>query len=237
MPFSKLNCYQTSLRVPLIVRYPGIIEPGSRDANHVISTVDLAPTLLELIGLEVPGHMAGRSFEPLLAGKSQEDRDYAIGYYYRNLRQTNMFPEFTVQNKDWVYIYNPWVDGKKQVHNSDYTHSETLAAMWAAADTVPSIRERTEFHKYRIIEELYNVRQDPHEYINLAYDKEFEPLVMEMRQILVDWMEDTDHPALELMKDPYNQELIDEYMAWETKNAREEIDELETIRRERRNRE
>jgi N-sulfoglucosamine sulfohydrolase len=231
MPYSKLNCYQTSLRVPLIFRYPPQIGAGQRDALSVVSTIDLAPTLLELAGIEVPGHMVGRSFVPLLEGASQEGRDYMVGYYYRNLRQTNMFPEFTIQMKDWVYIYNPWVDGRKEVHNSDYTQSETLAAIWAAADTVPSIKLRSDFHKYRIIEELYNVRKDPHEYINLAYDPEFAPRVAAMRAILVDWMATTDHPALELMKDPYNQELIDAYMQYEKNTAREEIDELVAIRK------
>ena len=231
MPFAKLNCYQASLRVPLIMRYPPQIKPGSRDANHVVSSVDLAPTLLDMLEIEVPAHMAGRSFTPLLEGEDQENREYAIGYYYRNLRQVNMFPEFTVQMRDWVYIYNPWVDGKKEVHNSDYTHSETLAAIWAAADTVPGIKTRSEFHKYRIMEELYNVRKDPHAYRNLAYSKEYAPRVEEMRQILVDWMQETDHPAQDLMKDPYNEKLIDEYMQWEAENAREEIDEVMALKK------
>ena len=230
MPYSKLNCYHTSLRVPLIFRYPSQIKAGSRDALNVVSTLDLAPTLLDMLGMDIPDHMSGRSFTPLFRGEQQEGREYTVGYYYRNLRQVNMFPEFAVHMRDWVYIYNPWVDGKKEVHNSDYTHSETLAAMWAAADTVPSIKERSEFHKYRIREELYNIRQDPHSYQNLAYDKEFEPRVKAMRQIVLQWMEDTNHPATELMKDPYNQALIDAYMQWEKENARREIDELLEIR-------
>ena len=116
--------------------------------------------------------------------------------------------------KDWVYIYNPWVDGKKEVHNSDYTFSLTLHAIWAAADTVPSIKARSDFHKYRIREELYNIRQDPHSYNNLIGEQEYQQRVKDMRQILVNWMKETDHPALELMKDPFNQELIDGYMNW-----------------------
>jgi len=179
-----------------------------------------------MIGIEVPGYMAGKSFTPLFRGQSQEGWDHAIGYYYRNLRQVNMFPEFAVHMRDWVYIYNPWVDGIKEVHNSDYTHSESLAAIWAAADTLPSIKMRSEFHKYRIIEELYNVRQDPNSYNNLAYDEEFEQRVEDMRQILVNWMEETNHPALGLIKDPYNKELIADYMQWETENASKQIEEL-----------
>lgn len=225
-PFAKMNCYQASLRVPLIVRYPGHVEAGRRDKFNMVSAVDLAPTLLELAGLDVPKAMAGRSFAPLLHGKSQAGRDYVIGYYYRNLRQTKMYPEFTVQMRDWVYIYNPWVDGVTEVHNSDYTGSPTLLAMWEAAETIPSIKERTDFHKYRVREELYNMRQDPHAYVNVAAAPENQERLESMRAILVEWMEETDHPALELMKDPHNEKLIAEYMEWERLNAVKQIEEL-----------
>jgi N-sulfoglucosamine sulfohydrolase len=219
LPFSKMNCYQTSLRVPFIVRYPDHLAAGHRDKIHMVSAVDIAPTLIELSGLDVPKTMAGRSFVPLLKNQPQEGRDYVIGYYYRNLRQTNVFPEFAVHMRDWVYIYNPWVIEHKEVHNSDYTGSPTLLAMWEAATTSLSIKKRTEFHKYRIMEELYNVRQDPHAYINLATDPEFSDRLAFMRKLLVDWMGKTNHPALELMKDPHNEKLIKEYMAWEVENA------------------
>jgi len=226
IPFAKLNCYQTSLRVPLIVRYPGHLEAGHRDKRHMVSAVDIAPTLLELAGLEVPNTMAGRSFVPFLKQQPQDDRDYVVGYYYRNLRQTKMYPEFTIHMRDWVYIYNPWADGTTEVHNSDYTGSPSLLAMWKAAETSPSIKKRTDFHKYRIIEELYDIRRDPHSYINLANDPEFSERLASMRKLLMDWMEETDHPAAELMKDPHNTKLIAEYMTWEYKNAVKQIEEV-----------
>ncbi len=195
MPFAKLNCYQASLRVPLIVRWPGRVPAGKRDPLNMVSTLDLAPTLLDLAGMPVPGYMAGRSFVPLLKGEAQSNRDFVVGYYYNNLRQTNMFPEFTIQTRDWVYIYNPWVNGKKEVHNSDYTGSPTLLAMWKAAATVPSIRARVDFHKYRVMEELYDVRQDPYAYVNVAAAPENAARVKAMRQRLLEWMQKTQHSA------------------------------------------
>jgi N-sulfoglucosamine sulfohydrolase len=230
-PFAKLNCYQASLRVPLIVRYPRHIKAGQRDKFNMVSAVDLAPTLLELADLGVPESMSGRSFAPLLEGRPQNGRDHVIGYYYRNLRQTKMYPEFAVHMRDWVYIYNPWVDGVTEVHNSDYTGSPTLLAMWEAAETVPSIKDRADFHKYRIREELYNVRQDPHAYINVAGEAENRDRLAAMRGLLVDWMEDTDHPAAELMEDPHNEKRIAEYMEWERENAVKQIDELKRRKR------
>jgi len=231
MPYAKLNCYHTSLHVPLIIRYPKLVKTAAKDVKHIVSSIDLTPTLLEMIDIKSPPYMSGRSFLPVLKGETQKGRDYTVGYYYRNLRQTNMFPEFAVHMKDWVYIYNPWVDGKKEVHNSDYTFSLTLHAIWAAADTVPSIKARSDFHKYRILEELYNIRQDPHSYNNLIGEQEYQQRVKDMRQILVNWMKETDHPALELMKDPFNQELIDGYMNWEKENARKQIEEIDQLKK------
>jgi N-sulfoglucosamine sulfohydrolase len=234
MPFAKLNCYQASLRVPLIVRWPGRIPSGERDPFNMVSTIDLAPTLLELAGMPVPAYMAGRSFVPLLNRETQTNRDFIVGYYYNNLRQTKMYPEFTIQTRDWVYIYNPWVDGKTEVHNSDYTGSPTLLAMWKAAETVSSIRARVDFHKHRVIEELYDVRQDPYAYLNVAAAPENAPRVKAMRQHLLTWMRETRHPAARLMADPFNKALIAEYMAWEKANAVKQIEEVERLAKEHR---
>ena len=232
MPFAKLNCYQASLRVPFIVRWPGRIPVGKCDPANLVSTVDLAPTLLELAALPVPAYMAGRSFVPLLNGETQTNRDFVVGYYYNNLRQTKMYPEFTIQTRDWVYIYNPWVDGKTEVHNSDYTGSPTLLAMWKAAETVPSVRARVDFHKHRVMEELYDVRQDPYAYVNVADSPENAARVQAMRQRLLAWMQETKHPAAKLMADPFNKELIAEYMAWETANAAKQIEEVQRLAKE-----
>ena len=143
-----------------------------------------------------------------------------------------MFPEFTIQTRDWVYIYNPWVNGKKEVHNSDYTGSPTLLAMWNAAATVPSVRARVDFHKYRVMEELYDVRQDPYTYVNVAAAPENAARVKAMRQRLLAWMQDTQHPAVKLMADPFNKELIAAYMAWETANAAKQIEEVQRLGKE-----
>ena len=109
--------------------------------------------------------------------------------------------------------------------------SPTLLAMWEAARNVPAIKERPAFHKYRIREELYNVRQDPHAYINVAAQPENRDRLVAMRTLLVDWMEETDHPAAELMKDPHNARLIAEYMEWGRENAVNQVEEVKRGKR------
>jgi hypothetical protein len=170
--------------------------------------------------------MAGRSFLPIMKGQQQPDRDFIIGYYYRNLRQTNMFPTFTVQTRDRAYIYNPWSTHDKEVHNSDYTHSRTLAAMWAQAETDHAVKRRVEFHKFRVIEEYYDCVQDPYAFDNLIHDLRYQAEIKQMKQRLQAWMTQTHHPATELVKDPHNQARIDEYMQYERDNAKKQIEEL-----------
>ena len=75
----KHSCYETSMRIPLIVRVPGI--PGGRRSSRLIETIDLYPTLCELVGIEAPGHVEGRSFAPLLRDPDGPWKSAAIGRY------------------------------------------------------------------------------------------------------------------------------------------------------------
>ena len=226
MPFSKINCYRASLRVPLLFRWPGRIKRQSIEERQMVSAIDLAPTLLDMVGVSIPRHMAGRSFFPIMQGQQQENRDFIIGYYYRNLRQTNMFPTFTIQTRNRAYIYNPWSDGDKEVHNSDYTHSRTLAAMWNQAQTDHAVKRRVDFHKYRVIEEFYDYSHDPYAFENLIHDIRYQSDIQKMKEKLQAWMVETNHPATALMEDPHDQEEIDQYMQYEFENAQKQVEEL-----------
>lgn len=72
--------YEESIRVPLLVRAPGV-EAGS-SADALVANVDLAPTLLDLAGINTPTHMQGQSFAPLLAGADGPRRDHLYYNYY-----------------------------------------------------------------------------------------------------------------------------------------------------------
>ncbi len=78
--FDKRWMYEESLRTPLIVRWPGVVEPGSvRD--EFVSNLDLAETFLDIAGVEVPEDMQGRSFKSMLAG-ADAPKDWRKTFYY-----------------------------------------------------------------------------------------------------------------------------------------------------------
>lgn len=73
--------YEEGIRIPLLMRYPPLIKAG-RTIEPLVLSIDLAPTLLDLAGVAVPGHVEGRSLVPLLKGGSPPWRkSFLIEYY------------------------------------------------------------------------------------------------------------------------------------------------------------
>ncbi len=62
--------YEEAIRIPLIVRYPRVPGASGRKAQQMVLNVDLAPSLLDLAGLPVPGYVEGKSFKPILASEN-----------------------------------------------------------------------------------------------------------------------------------------------------------------------
>ena len=80
--YDKRFMYEPSLRMPLLVRWPGVTRPGSRD-GHLVQNLDLAPTFLEAAGVPIPDEMQGHSMAPLLAGETPDDwREVAYYEYF-----------------------------------------------------------------------------------------------------------------------------------------------------------
>ncbi|NQT36620.1 MAG: sulfatase [Planctomycetes bacterium] len=79
--FDKRWMYEESLRTPLIVRWPGVVKPGSTNKD-IVSNVDFAETFLDLVGAKVPDDMQGRSFVPILQGNTPDDWRKTFYYHY-----------------------------------------------------------------------------------------------------------------------------------------------------------
>jgi arylsulfatase A-like enzyme len=79
--FDKRWIYEESLRTPLLVRWPGVIEAGSVNRD-IVSNLDFAETFLDVAGVPVPGDMQGRSFVPLAKGRTPDDWRTSFYYHY-----------------------------------------------------------------------------------------------------------------------------------------------------------
>jgi arylsulfatase A-like enzyme len=79
--YDKRFMYEESYGTPLLVRWPGVIEPGSRN-DDLVQNIDFAETFLDLAGAPIPDDMQGRSLVPLLQGQTPKDWRTSLYYHY-----------------------------------------------------------------------------------------------------------------------------------------------------------
>ncbi|CAG7597722.1 Arylsulfatase [Paenibacillus solanacearum] len=99
--------YDDVVRVPLIIKCPDVIPQGTVSDAFVYNLLDVPPTMLELLGLPVPGSLQGRSLLPLLQGGGAAPADWreAVVASY-NGQQFGLYTQRMIRNKDWKYIWN-----------------------------------------------------------------------------------------------------------------------------------
>ncbi|MCH2114730.1 MAG: sulfatase [Pirellulales bacterium] len=79
--FDKRWIFEQSLKTPLLVRWPGVVEPGSRN-DSVVSNLDFAETFLDIAGATVPADMQGHSLLPLIQGHTPNNWRQTFYYHY-----------------------------------------------------------------------------------------------------------------------------------------------------------
>ena len=79
--FDKRFMYKESFRTPLLARWPGVIKPGSTNAD-LVQNLDYAQTFLDIAGAPDPADMQGASIKPLMAGKAPADWRKSLYYHY-----------------------------------------------------------------------------------------------------------------------------------------------------------
>jgi N-acetylglucosamine-6-sulfatase len=110
--------YEESIRLPLLVRYPKLIKPGTVRTEFALN-IDLAPTLLSLVGVPVPSTMQGRSLVPLLKGGQPEWRNSFLIELYSD----KVFPRISqmgykaVRNERWKYIHYLELNGMDELYD------------------------------------------------------------------------------------------------------------------------
>ncbi len=157
------NCFfEASIRLPLMLRFPGRIRSGRYD--ELVETTDVLPTLFELSGLEEPYSCQGRSFAPLVTGGEYEARDAVFS--------ENVMPEvITTGSLDFEFLKG---EGIKGIRHPDAKMVRT---------------RRWKLVRYGGGEgELYDLDEDPNEDRNLFADPAYAERVAELNDRLLMWI-------------------------------------------------
>jgi len=218
MPFPrcKSNNYDSGARIPLAVRWgKGVKKPG-RVLDDFISTTDLAPTFLELAGLDIPEVMTGLSFANLLASEKEgkvdpDQRSYVLHGKERHVpgQEEDMggYPVRAIRTHDYLYIRNfkedRWPSG-----TPNYLEA-AIPYCWlgdcdngATKSYMVDHREQDEQHRKlydlafakRPAEELYDCINDPEQHINLAADPDHEEIRDKLSEQLMEQLVATGDP-------------------------------------------
>ncbi len=198
LPFAKTQLYHHSTHTPLIVRWPGVTRPGAVDEHHMVSAVDLLPTLLDVLKIPQPEGIDGRSFAPLLRGEQQAERDFVIKEYNENAGGSRD-PMRAVQTRQYLYIFNAWSNGERVMATAT-SGTPTYRRMVELAKSGEAIAARLDLYQHRVPEELYDVQADPDCLVNLIDSSPHQADLATLRAALEAWMVEADDHMLEAFR-------------------------------------
>ncbi|MFT5854674.1 MAG: N-sulfoglucosamine sulfohydrolase [Verrucomicrobiales bacterium] len=199
MPFPrcKSNVYDSGARVPLAIRWGAKVKAGQVSEGFV-STTDLAPTFLQAAGVDVPEAMTGQSLLPALTGGGDEKlRDHILFGKERHVPgqegSQGGYPIRALRTKDFLYIrnYEPerWPNG-----TPNWQKAARTGAWLADCDNGPTKtyivenRDKDEAHRLaydlcfgkRPAEELFDLKSDAAQLVNVAGEAEFAEVKKEL---------------------------------------------------------
>lgn len=231
LPFAKTQLYHHSSNTPLAVIWPGVTQPGAIDDTHLVSAVDLLPTLLEITGVEHPGRMDGRSFAVILRGEAQDGRDYVVKEYNENAGASRD-PMRALQTRDYLYLFNPWSDGERVMATAT-TGTPTYRRMANLAMSDIRLAARHDLYQHRVLEELYRVSDDPDCLVNLVDSVSHREDLARLRGLLERWMRETGDPALEVFLNRDDREFVAGWMTEQETQAESRRGQRQQPRRNR----
>jgi len=174
--FGKWTVYDKGLNVPFIVRWPGVVKPGTR-SHALISFADVLPTMLELAGAEPVENLDGKSFLRVLEGSVTTHQDYVFGVMTnQGIINTHVFPGRMIRSKRYKYIRN--YNAMEVVERREKAGEDLSAFLRMGAEQHPGMPE----------EELFDILDDPEEQDNLAADPAYHATKARLKQKLQEWL-------------------------------------------------
>ena len=217
MPFprAKANLYDSGTQMPLAFRWPGRVKAGTT-VDAFVSLTDLAPTILETAGVKPPDAMTGRSLVPLLRGQSQAGRDrvFIERERHANVRSGDLsYPVRAIRTRDYLYIRNfrpdRWPAGDPELYFAVGPFGDIDGG--PSKSLILDRRADPEIARYfqlatakRPAEELYDLRRDPDQLVNVAGQAAHRSAQQRLRQDLDRWLRETGDPRASVDDDRWD---------------------------------
>ncbi len=203
----KATCYQGGVHIPFLMKYPGVIEPGSKCDTRFQMT-DLFPTFMDMCEMNMPENIDidGHSFWPALKGEEQKEKHETLYFEFGYTR--------AILDGDYKYIALRFADSLLQNMKQG-----KVDKVYSYSGKMGQYPNALRYSNYYQPEQLYNIKEDKEEQNNLANDPQYQDKLKELKDKLNTYLETFEHPFPLYQVDDYY--YSDEYKKM-TKKARDE---------------
>ncbi len=190
-PRCKWTCYDTGVRTALIVRWPGRVKAGSV-SDAMVQYVDVVPTLIAAAGGEPIDGLDGRSFLPVLEGKSHKHADVVFGVHTTRgiIDGSPSYPIRSIRTRTHKLVWNLQYDKPfLNILQAGRDRSGYWGSWVTKAEAGDGHAKRTVKHyRWRPQFEFYDLRNDRYELNNLADDPKYRNQIADLHDRLKAWM-------------------------------------------------
>lgn len=177
----KWHPYESSVKVPLAVCGPGI-QSGVIDQTHLVSNVDLFPTLCGFAGVEPPPEMRGTSLVPLLHGDDPKEWRDHVYYSYQHTGRC-------IRTKKYKYAMRYRFSGHIAKPPSDPDMVDKPFVLKGSGDPARFVPGKGDLFEREPNTLLFDLENDPWETRNLSGDPQYAAVVQEHERLLQKWEE------------------------------------------------
>jgi N-sulfoglucosamine sulfohydrolase len=193
-PGAKWNLWDAGQKSSMIVKWPGVVKAASQ-TNALVQYEDITPTLIDLAGgvkSDVAQQLDGKSFLPVVLGKTNTARKYAYGIH-NNIPEGNPYPIRSIRDEHYKLILNlkseePYYN--RFMMNKERKDRNLIWFSWAdKAQGDKEARRITDRFTKRPAVEFYDLKKDPYELTNLANNPVYQKSIADYTQKLQNWMQ------------------------------------------------
>lgn len=206
-PRAKTRLHDSGMQTALVAHWPKGIAKREATTKSLVSVIDLAPTILDVAGVEPAKTMQGVSLKPILADASATVRRFAFSEHNWHDYEAH---GRSVRADGFLYIRNnrtnqPWQGPADSVRSISHQQLIKLRNSNKLSDAQADV-----FLAPRPAEELYQYRKDPNQLTNLATDPAFADVKLRLKKTLDQWSEETgDSVPKDISKDSFHRETGD----------------------------
>jgi arylsulfatase A-like enzyme len=187
-PRAKTRVYDSGMKTPFVMYWPERVKTSGVECNSLISVIDIAPTLMELAGIDIGDSFQGISFAKTIEKPSLEHRNYVFAEHNWHDYEAH---ERMVRTKHFMYVVNNRpnlpnqgpADSNASLSYEDLKNTRDNGRLSAAQVDV--------FMTPRSHEELFDCLADPEQLSNIASNEKYKEVLEDMRSVMQQWIVET----------------------------------------------